>query len=91
MTRRLQILAAVTGEPRTLSAIARDLGLTRRDVEEDLPHLLRSARTAGDRIEVVPARCRACGFTFGEDKLSKPGRCPSCRSTWMHEPMLVRR
>lgn len=91
MTRRQQILAAITAEPQTLSALAARLELRRRDIEIELPHLLRSARAAGAAVEIVPSRCRACGFTFGQDKISKPSRCPSCRSTWLDEPMLVRR
>lgn len=78
----------LTAEPRTASSLARELGLPRRDVEADLRHMIRSARAAGRQVVVEPARCRACGYVFSEDKLSKPGRCPSCRSTWVFEPLL---
>lgn len=71
-----------------MSALARELGLTRRDVEDDLRHLIRSARAAGHRIVIEPARCKSCGFTFSEEKLSKPGKCPECRSTWLYEPLI---
>jgi predicted Zn-ribbon and HTH transcriptional regulator len=62
--------------------------MRRGDVEEDLRHALRSARTAGHQIEVIPARCKACGFVFGADKLAKPGRCPECKGTRLFEPMI---
>lgn len=75
-------------EPRTASSLARELGLERGEIEEDLRHMIRTARAAGHRVVVEPARCRACGYTFGEEKLSKPGRCPACRSTWLFEPRL---
>lgn len=88
MTRRRQLLDLVGPEPRTISSLARELGLTRREIEDDLPHLLRSARAAGREIEVIPARCRKCGFTFDRGSLAKPGKCPACRGTWIHEPML---
>jgi hypothetical protein len=39
-------------------------------------------------VIIEPARCRSCGFTFGEDKLSKPGKCPECRSTWLYEAQI---
>jgi predicted Zn-ribbon and HTH transcriptional regulator len=71
-----------------VSALARALGLTRADAEDDLRHALRSARAAGHPIEVVPARCRGCGFTFDEEKLSKPGKCPACRGTRLYEPQI---
>ena len=75
-----------------MSWLARELGLKRGDVEDDLRHALRSAKAAGCEILVVPARCRSCGFTFDEEKLSKPGKCPQCRGTRLYEPQIsVRR
>jgi predicted Zn-ribbon and HTH transcriptional regulator len=88
MTFRKDLLAILTHEPRSVSALARELGTTRGDAEDDLRHALRSARAAGHQIVVVPARCRTCGFTFGEEKLAKPGKCPSCRGTRLYEPQI---
>jgi predicted Zn-ribbon and HTH transcriptional regulator len=85
MTTRRSILELLTTEPRSVSSLARALGLTRADAEEDLRHVIRSARAAGHRIIVEPACCRACGFVFSEEKLSKPGKCPSCRGTRLLE------
>jgi len=85
---RKDLLAVLTEGPRSVSSLARELGLKRADVEEDLRHLVRSARAAGHRLVVQPARCRGCGFTFGEDRLSKPGKCPACRGTWIYEPQI---
>jgi predicted Zn-ribbon and HTH transcriptional regulator len=68
--------------------VARELGLPRADVEDALRHMIRSARAAGHRVVVVPARCRACGFVFGEDKLTRPGRCPECRESRIYEPQI---
>ncbi len=81
-------MTLLTAEPRSVSWLAREFGLRRGDVEEDLRHALRSARAAGHTIVVTPARCRACGFTFGEDKLTKPGKCPACRGTRLLEPQI---
>jgi predicted Zn-ribbon and HTH transcriptional regulator len=78
-------LIDVLAQPRSVSWLARELGLKRGDVEEDLRHLIRSARAAGHEVVVEPARCKACGFTFSEDKLSKPGKCPECRATRLYE------
>jgi hypothetical protein len=41
------------------------------------------------RDALIPARCRSCGFTFDERKLSKPGKCPSCRGTRLYEPQVL--
>jgi predicted Zn-ribbon and HTH transcriptional regulator len=74
--------------PRTASSLARELGLARGDVEADLAHAIRSARAAGHAVIVEPARCRKCGFVFDERKLTKPGKCPECQSTWLYEPRI---
>jgi hypothetical protein len=87
-TLRQQLLRVLADRPRSVSWLARELGLARGDVEQNLRHALRSARAAGTRIVVIPARCRACGFTFDEDKSSKPGKCPVCRGTRLHEAQI---
>jgi predicted Zn-ribbon and HTH transcriptional regulator len=87
MTRRKTLLDMLV-TPRTASSLARELGLRRGEIDDDLRHLIRSARAAGHRVVVEPARCKSCGFTFGEDRLTKPGRCPECRSNWLFEPLL---
>ena len=51
-------------------------------------HAVRSAMSAGHRVEVIPARCKDCGFVFGPDRLSKPGRCPSCKGSRLFEPLI---
>ena len=81
-------MTLLAGKPRSVSWLARELGLKRGDVEDDLRHALRSARAAGHQIFVIPASCRSCGFTFDEEKLSKPGKCPKCRRTRLYEPQI---
>jgi hypothetical protein len=89
MVFRRQLMDLLSHEPRSASSLARELGLKRGDIDDDLRHLIRSARAAGHHVELVPARCKSCGFLFGEDKLVKPGRCPSCTGSRLFEPMLV--
>jgi len=89
MAFRKDLLALLSQQPRSVSSLARELGLTKGDVEDDLRHMIRSARAAGHRVVIEPARCRSCGFTFGEDKLSKPGRCPECKGTRIFEAQLA--
>jgi transcriptional regulator len=81
-------LVDLLATPRTASSLARELGLKRGDIDEELAHAIRSARAAGHAIVVEPAKCRKCGFTFDEGRLSKPGKCPECRSTWLYEPLI---
>jgi predicted Zn-ribbon and HTH transcriptional regulator len=85
---RKDLIDLLATGPRSVSSLARALGLTRSDVEDDLRHAIRSARAAGHRIVVRPARCKACGFAFGEEKLAKPGRCPMCRGSRIFEAQI---
>ena len=85
MSFRKDLMKTLSAQPRSVSSIARELGLKRSDVEDDLRHMIRSARAAGHEVVIEPARCRSCGFTFGEEKLAKPGKCAQCRSTWLYE------
>ncbi len=88
VTFRRQLIELLSGEPRSVSSLARELGITRKDIEADLQHALRSARAASYTIDVLPARCKACGFLFDAEKLSKPSRCPACKGTRLFEPMI---
>jgi transcriptional regulator len=88
MAFRKQLLDVLTAQPRTASSLARELGVDRRDIEDDLRHLIRSAKAAGHTVIVEPARCKTCGFVFGEEKLSKPGKCPECRGSRIFEPLV---
>jgi predicted Zn-ribbon and HTH transcriptional regulator len=87
MTLRRQ-LRDVLDVPRTVSWLARELERRRSDVEEDLRHAIRSARAAGERVVIEPARCKQCGFLFDAERLSKPGKCPACRGTRIFEPLV---
>ena len=85
---RRDLVRMLSARPRSASSIARELGLDRRDVEDELRHAIRSARAAGHTIVVEPAKCKQCGFVFGEDRLAKPGKCPECKSTRLFEAQI---
>ena len=87
-TVRRHLIELLSPEPQSTSALARQLGLRRGDIEDDLRHAVRSAIAAGHRVEVIPARCKDCGFVFKEDRLAKPSRCPSCKGSRLFEPLL---
>ena len=87
MTVRRQ-LRDVLATPRTLSSLARELGVRRDQMEEDLRHAIRSARAAGERVLIEPARCKTCGFVFDAERLTKPGKCPECRGSRILEPLI---
>lgn len=85
---RRQLIELLSHEPRTASWLAREMGLRRGEIEEDLRHALQSAAASGHRIEVIPARCKDCGFTFAPDRLAKPGRCPVCKGSRLFEALI---
>src|SRR3989442_15853875 len=66
MAFRKDLRKILSAQPRSVSSIAHELGVKRADVEDDLRHLIRPARATGHRGVIEPARCRACGFTFGD-------------------------
>jgi len=83
-----QQIAEMLRQPRTSSSIAHELKLTRDEVEDHLKHLLKSAKAAHQSVRVEPARCRNCGYTFNQDKITKPGKCPECKGTHLYEPLI---
>jgi predicted Zn-ribbon and HTH transcriptional regulator len=89
MVFRRDLLELLQQGPRSVSSLARQLRLDKDGVEDDLRHLMRSARAAGHEVIMEPARCRTCGFVFGTDKLTKPGKCPSCRGTRLLEAQIA--
>lgn len=88
MAFRRHLIDLLSYEPRSVSWLARELGMARGDIEEDLRHALRSARAAGRDVEIIPARCKACDFVCSHEKLVKPSRCPACKGTRLYEPMI---
>ena len=74
--------------PMTVSQIARAVDESPGRVADDLNHLFRSLKHTGHKAMVEPARCRACGFEFSKEKLTKPSKCPECHSTWVMEPKI---
>lgn len=79
----------LTGEPITVAELARAAGVPVKEVALDLTHLARSLKRTDRRLVVTPATCRKCAFAFGEDKLTRPGKCPMCKGTWITEPRVA--
>jgi predicted Zn-ribbon and HTH transcriptional regulator len=89
MAFRKDLLTLLSDQPRSASWLARALGLKRTDIEEDLRHAVRSARAMGHTVQVLPARCKVCGFAFDEERLAKPGRCPACKTSRIYEAQIL--
>jgi predicted Zn-ribbon and HTH transcriptional regulator len=66
---RKDLLRLLSAQPRSIPSLARDHGLRRGDIIDDLQHAPRSAREAGHQVIGILARSPSCGFIFDEGKL----------------------
>ena len=85
---RKDLIDILLGNPLSVAQIARLVDEAPSRVADDLNHLFRSLKHTEYKAVVEPARCRACGFRFSEAKLTKPSKCPECKSTWVQEPKI---
>jgi predicted Zn-ribbon and HTH transcriptional regulator len=86
-TVRAALRLALRAGPRTARELSGAVGVPEKQVAAHLEHLARSLKAAGERLRVEPARCQDCGFTFRKrDRLSRPSRCPVCRSERLDAP-----
>jgi predicted Zn-ribbon and HTH transcriptional regulator len=74
--------------PMTVSEISRFVEQPAKDTVSDLEHLLQSIKHTEYKAAIEVATCKKCGFEFSSDKLSKPSKCPKCKSTWVSEPRI---
>ena len=85
---RKDLITLLLDNPLRLSEIARLYDVPRKEVLDDVKHLRKTLKQSAYRLDVTPAECRKCGFVFSTEKLSKPSKCPQCRSTWLEEPVV---
>jgi predicted Zn-ribbon and HTH transcriptional regulator len=85
---RKDLIDVLLDRPMSVAEIAKIVDETPRDVDDGLKHLLKSLKRTDFRATITPSHCRKCGFTFHEDKLRKPGKCPACHSTWLTTPLI---
>ena len=83
---RKDLIEQLTDNPMSVTEIAREAGVPLAEARDDLEHIAKSLRHGDRELFVIPARCRKCDFTFGPEKLTKPSKCPKCRSRWIYEP-----
>ncbi len=81
-TARQRIIQLLTGARLSSHQLAQLLGMSERQVEEHLVHVVKTiARDRDRRFILEPSTCPDCGFVFRDrTKLTRPSRCPCCRS-----------
>ncbi len=87
-TMRQRIIEFLTDTPMTTHQLARALGISERQVEEHLAHVVKTvARDLSRRFILEPSICLDCGFMFRDrTRLTRPSRCPHCRSEGISVP-----
>lgn len=78
------------GLPMTARELSAEAGVREREVYEHLDHIRRSSGKKGPALVLIPAECNKCGFVFIKRKrLTRPGRCPTCRKESITEPLFT--
>lgn len=87
-TTRQRIIELITGTRLASHQLAQMLGIPERQVEEHLPHIVKTIARDKTRTFILdPARCQDCDFVFrNRTKLTRPSRCPHCRSEAIAAP-----
>jgi len=87
-TIRQQIVQALTGARCSARDLADRIGISEREVEDHLGHIGKSvARNRQGRFLLEPSACQDCEFVFRtRTKLTRPSRCPKCRSEAISPP-----
>ena len=86
-TIRQEIISVLTGRSLSAREISAEVGISEKDVVDHLGHIRIAVRKSKERLMIVPAECKKCGFRFKKrERLNKPGKCPICRSQQIQEP-----
>jgi transcriptional regulator len=79
-TIRQALRGALSEQTLTLRELSSLLGMPEKELAEQLDRLGPLLPRSGDRLEIEPACCLACGFQFEERRRAKrPSRCPQCK------------
>ena len=86
-TVRHEILALLKKRELSAKEISAEIRISEADVLENIEHIRLMMRKENTHILITPASCKKCGFVFAKrDRLTKPGKCPVCRSEQIQEP-----
>lgn len=73
--------------PATLQELSVAVSVAEKQLVEHMEHLARSLAREHESLIIEPSRCLACRYRFeGRTRITKPGRCPQCKSTRISPP-----
>ena len=86
MTHRQQIIELLKQNKQTAQQLANYFQCELKEIIEDLQHIEKTIKPK--KLKIDPAYCRSCNFIFKErSKVSKPSKCPRCKSEWIEAQM----
>ncbi|HHZ83524.1 MAG TPA: transcriptional regulator [Nitrospirales bacterium] len=87
-TIRQQIMQGITGTLCSARELSSQFGISQRQVDGHMPHILRSvSRDKSRRFVMEPSGCHECGYEFlTRTRLTRPSRCPQCRGKQISTP-----
>jgi predicted Zn-ribbon and HTH transcriptional regulator len=87
-TPRRRLIELLTGALLSSHQLANLMGIPERHVEEHLTHIVKTiARDPTRTFLLERSECQDCAFVFRErTKLTRPSRCPHCRSEAITSP-----
>lgn len=85
---KIFILLITSNKPISIYEIMLRLKINReKEVCEHINHIFKSSKRRGYKIEIIPPKCKVCGFTFSNDRgIRVPSKCPKCRSNKIIPP-----
>jgi predicted Zn-ribbon and HTH transcriptional regulator len=89
-TLRQRLMETLRTGDESFEGLCYSLRVRRRELEAELRHVERTARSGGERLIVTPAVCETCGFVFRgriPRHLQPPGRCPACKGERIADPL----
>ncbi|MEW6328320.1 MAG: ArsR family transcriptional regulator [Thermodesulfobacteriota bacterium] len=86
-TVRHEIMSLLVGQPFSAREISAELRISEKEVLYHLEHIRMAIRKGKEALLITPPACKKCGFEFRKrERLTKPGKCPVCRSEQIQEP-----
>ncbi len=83
-TPRQQLKTILPNGEFTVEQLANLVDQSVKRILDDLDHVRQSE---GDLFQMIPPRCRGCGFEFSERKrLDRPSSCPECNEERVDGP-----
>lgn len=84
-TIRKELIRLLEGRELPVGVLSKEVRESEKAIYEHLEQIKKSGA-----LQIIPAECRSCGFTFdARGRVKKPGKCPHCKGTFIEEPLFT--